>query len=435
MSISKPNLTRVWADQAAGGDVVDPGDPKFDAGWLAEIPTYQNFNFLQQLFTQGLAYLNQQGVGVWDTNTTYPAVFGLAKGSTNGFIYQSVVEQAGNNPETDDGTNWILWSTDYSAMKSGRKNLLDNPEFAVWVNGETFSITTLIPITADRWRVRGTASGGTTDVSLQTSNANGRFFQAVIAGHTDVWYILQRLELFETGVAPYSQQTFTLTVDTNNTASANWELIIGIGGVAEVPAPPLDDEGEQILLEAVATQTIPSGNQTTSFTFTVPDLSSYTISQDSYLSVFLQSEFALPDGTYQFLRIQLERGTQFTTFEDYIPSLDQARCARMRQAIPVGTGNRYLATGFERQDNQMEFVINLSEKIRKTPTVNFSDFIITARGNNDSLPLSAFNFSGQSTIGVRVRATVGNGADQDYAYIITIDLDSGSTILLLNADL
>ena len=105
--INKPNLTRVWASGAPGGNIEDPdvtSPGKFNAGWTAEIPPFENFNFLQQLCTQGLAHLNEQGIGVWDPLTTYP-VGALTKGS-DGNIYKSSLEQSSNDPVSDGGTNW-----------------------------------------------------------------------------------------------------------------------------------------------------------------------------------------------------------------------------------------------------------------------------------------------------------------------------------------
>lgn len=107
MSTPKPDLTRVWANGAPPANVVDPDTTtpgKVNAGWQAEVPPFEHFNFLQKWFTQGLAHFNEEGVGVWDTDTTYP-IYGLAKGS-DGEIYQSVLEQSGNDPVSDDGANW-----------------------------------------------------------------------------------------------------------------------------------------------------------------------------------------------------------------------------------------------------------------------------------------------------------------------------------------
>lgn len=107
MATLKPDLTRVWANGAPPANVVDPDTTtpgKVNAGWQAEVPPFEHFNFLQKWFTQGLAHFNEQGIGVWDSSTTYP-VDGMAKGS-DGEVYRAIVEQSGNDPVSDDGTNW-----------------------------------------------------------------------------------------------------------------------------------------------------------------------------------------------------------------------------------------------------------------------------------------------------------------------------------------
>ena len=106
----KPNLTRVWARTAPGGNVVDPDTVtagKYTAGWQAEVPPFEYFNFIQKQITQGLAHINEQGIAVWDNITTYP-VGGLVKGS-DGNVYKSLVSQSGNDPVLDNGTNWVDW--------------------------------------------------------------------------------------------------------------------------------------------------------------------------------------------------------------------------------------------------------------------------------------------------------------------------------------
>ena len=107
MATTKPDLTRVWANGAPPANVVDPDTTtpgKFNAGWQAEVPPFEHFNFLQQLFTQGLAYINEQGIGIWDTDTSYP-VGAIVKGSDSA-LYKAIVEQNGNDPVSDGGTNW-----------------------------------------------------------------------------------------------------------------------------------------------------------------------------------------------------------------------------------------------------------------------------------------------------------------------------------------
>lgn len=107
MSVTKPDLTRVWAEGAPVGNIEDPDTTspgKFDAGWLAEIPPFENFNFLQKLFTQGLAHINEQGVAQWDNTTDY-LVDSLAKGS-NGVLYASRVTPNIANDPISSPTQW-----------------------------------------------------------------------------------------------------------------------------------------------------------------------------------------------------------------------------------------------------------------------------------------------------------------------------------------
>jgi len=104
----KPNLTRVWAGTAPGGNVVDPDTVtagKFAAGWQAEVPPFEYFNFIQKQITEGLAHINEQGIAVWDDVTTYP-VGALAKGS-DGNVYKALTSQSDNDPVSDSGTNWV----------------------------------------------------------------------------------------------------------------------------------------------------------------------------------------------------------------------------------------------------------------------------------------------------------------------------------------
>jgi len=133
----KPNLTRVWAKTAPGGNVVDPDTVtagKFTAGWQAEVPPFEYFNFIQKQVTEGLAHINEQGIAVWDGVTTYP-VGGLAKGS-DGNVYKALVSQNNNNPVADDGTNWFDEINDRVIRVTSIANLLQStnlPNFQVSV--------------------------------------------------------------------------------------------------------------------------------------------------------------------------------------------------------------------------------------------------------------------------------------------------------------
>jgi len=92
---TKPDLSRIWAD---GGTVEDPDvtlPGKFDTGWIAEIPTFENMNFLQQLFSTGLLYLAENGISEWSNDIDF-AANAIQKGS-DGNVYRAT---AANGPAT-----------------------------------------------------------------------------------------------------------------------------------------------------------------------------------------------------------------------------------------------------------------------------------------------------------------------------------------------
>lgn len=64
------NLGLVWA--SAGG-VTDPGNSKYSQGWVSEIPTYQNFNFVLQNATRNLLALAERGAYDWESGIRYEA--------------------------------------------------------------------------------------------------------------------------------------------------------------------------------------------------------------------------------------------------------------------------------------------------------------------------------------------------------------------------
>lgn len=125
MPTSKPTLDRVWANAVDPSDIEDPditSPGKFDSGWGAEKPAYQNFNWLQQYFSQGLVYNNEQGVNEWDATTTYP-VDAIVKGS-DGALYQAISEQSGNDPISSPDEWGLGIKGDVSSDPDGRYQLI-----------------------------------------------------------------------------------------------------------------------------------------------------------------------------------------------------------------------------------------------------------------------------------------------------------------------
>jgi hypothetical protein len=106
-NISKPGkLNLLWA---SGGDILDPGDIKYQTGWGVEVPPRQWENYIQNKQDQAIAHINQHGIAVWDAETEYQADTSYAQGATNGTIYRAKVTHFGQNPELDTlNTYWDI---------------------------------------------------------------------------------------------------------------------------------------------------------------------------------------------------------------------------------------------------------------------------------------------------------------------------------------
>ena len=110
---TKPDLSRIWAETAGASNIEDPEvtvPGKFTAGWRAEIPPFENFNFLQQLFTTGLLYLAENGIPEWSNDIDF-AKDNCQKGS-DGNIYRATTANGPAstivNPVGDLTEVWVL---------------------------------------------------------------------------------------------------------------------------------------------------------------------------------------------------------------------------------------------------------------------------------------------------------------------------------------
>jgi hypothetical protein len=94
MTIEKPNMNKVWADDADQNFVVDPdvaAPGKIERGWLpGEVPPAETFNYEQNRQGQFAKHVNIEGMPVWDKDTPY-VKDSYAKDPDDGLIYKSVV--------------------------------------------------------------------------------------------------------------------------------------------------------------------------------------------------------------------------------------------------------------------------------------------------------------------------------------------------------
>lgn len=108
----------------------------YTQGWLSAVanntaPFMQEFNAVQYGFSYQLAYLLQTGLAEWSISETY---FTNSYCQYNGNVYKSLVDNnLGNNPSTDDGTNWeqklfMDIATDAQAAAGLLENVAINPK-------------------------------------------------------------------------------------------------------------------------------------------------------------------------------------------------------------------------------------------------------------------------------------------------------------------
>ena len=188
----KPDLTRIWAVDAPGVNVVDPSTTtpdKFADGWTAEVPPFEHFNFIQKFQTQGLAHINEQGIAVWDSITLYP-IGGLAKGS-DGNVYKALTSQSANDPVTDNGANWVDWEVSNRVI---RLATIASPTATFLIPTDYPDLQAAVDDLSDKY---GSANSSVIDINIEAGHAltkglrcaNGSFNSLRITSDDAVVYL------------------------------------------------------------------------------------------------------------------------------------------------------------------------------------------------------------------------------------------------------
>lgn len=87
---------------ASAGAIVEPDLSKKEVGWLSgERPTFQNMNFLQNLYAKKINYILRSGVPEWDALTPYLEHDYVVQGGT---LYQAIADNTGDAPPS---ANWL----------------------------------------------------------------------------------------------------------------------------------------------------------------------------------------------------------------------------------------------------------------------------------------------------------------------------------------
>lgn len=178
------NLGLVWAKN---GGVTPVDNTKYESGWVAEIPTYQNFNYQVQTTDKNILKYAEEGVYDWEAIISYkPGARVIVAGKR----YTCKANALNKNPTTDtSGSFWVEGWLVGNSFTGLRKTDGSKIELAVRPNrdwtGQDQTIVNLNPMTAyvttdtsKNWAISNVDGEmtvvdlGTTSGSLSPNGAN-----------------------------------------------------------------------------------------------------------------------------------------------------------------------------------------------------------------------------------------------------------------------
>lgn len=112
-NITKPlGLSIIWANT---GTKDDPGEAKYNTGWVVELPPYQYQNWVDNRQDTAIAHINQHGIPEWDALTEYQGNLSYTQGS-DGNIYKCLLTNTNTNPINP--LNSAYWSLAFEVYGS-----------------------------------------------------------------------------------------------------------------------------------------------------------------------------------------------------------------------------------------------------------------------------------------------------------------------------
>ena len=114
------NLSDIWAEN---GGFTDPGPAKYADGWIAEIPTYQNFNFVLQTTTKNILSYAESDIYDWEDDISYSPGASVRRDS---LVYYCIVSALNVDPTTDTLKNYWTNAPTIGAvadLDDGRKGM------------------------------------------------------------------------------------------------------------------------------------------------------------------------------------------------------------------------------------------------------------------------------------------------------------------------
>ena len=189
------------------------------ASWVPgsqKSPAYQDWNSILNVITKQLAYILQQGVPEWETNTTY-FVGSMAKPVGGNQIYVSLQDNNQGNALTNP-TYWRTMLDPKQAASAWANMYLDAGTIAIRTS---YNITSVVPITIGP--SAGASGGGSGSQRGYQVNFNGSFTNAgycaiITGGDWNHQYCDYVREVFRDSAGTYIQ--FAVTASQGVTPSA-----------------------------------------------------------------------------------------------------------------------------------------------------------------------------------------------------------------------
>ena len=91
------SLPSVWASDGSGVEVVDAA--KYSSGWVAEIPTYQNFNYVLQTTTKNILAYAERNSYQWEDSINYSIGAKVTDNDTH--TYYAFQDSYNSDPSVD----------------------------------------------------------------------------------------------------------------------------------------------------------------------------------------------------------------------------------------------------------------------------------------------------------------------------------------------
>ena len=238
---------------------------------------------------------------------------------------------------------------------SGFKNYIINGGFDVWQRGDVLDgVASSDSYRADRWFFRTSPTGASAlIVQKRYSNNYGNYLTYTYTDSKQPHYFRQNIE----NPVRFHNKTLTFSIDVINcSVEANFYLIYGFSnGTADVGSfrvPGLFTTHTDVRPDAIRY----------SFTFTIPDLTSYNLSSpNSFMFIGIQTEWT-GTGTFRFGKIQLEEGSVATPFEQRPYGLELSLCQRY---LPVVEG---FYAGYAATSGEVYLSVASNVKPRVNPT-------------------------------------------------------------------